>query len=201
MSRELASGSVASVSLSKSRKQVTKVLSTGQKIALTPQDERTLKTIYDYLSGYSKRMMVESLVEIKKREVEQLKSEIPPGAKLLMKERANALYGTNNFPSGNDDSIKKESDPEKADGEKKVDDYYKAREQLLKAEERLKTYMSVDHKIGFKDLDAVVRSLGKVLHKRQIDVSKTLVTVSSYGLWYFYLRNNPVYVPSFFFSK
>ena len=172
MSRELASGSTASVSLSKSRKLVNKVLSTGQKIALTPQDERTLKTIYDYLSGYSKRMLVESLVEVKKREVEQLKSEIPPGAKLLMKERANALYGTNNFPSTtNDDSIKKESDPEKADGEKKVDDYYKAREQLLKAEERLKTYMSVDHKIGFKDLDAVVRSLGKVLHKRQIDVS------------------------------
>lgn len=175
MSRELASGSTASVSLSKSRKQVAKTLSTGQKIALTPQDERTLKTIYDYLSGYSKRMMVESLVEIKKREVEQLKSEIPPGAKLLMKERANALYGTNNFSVPvNDESIKKESDPEKADGEKKVDEYYKAREQLLKAEERLKTYMSVDHKIGFKDLDAVVRSLGKVLHKRQIDVSRNI---------------------------
>lgn len=160
-----------STNVSKSRKQVTKTLATGQKIALTPQDEKTLRTIYDYLSGYSKRIMVESLVEIKKREVDQLKNDLPPGAKLLMKERANAMNNNNNNfnPSAKEDP-NKEVDPEKAEGERKVDEYYKAREQLLKAEERLKTYMSVDHKIGFKDLDAVVRSLGKVLHKRQIEV-------------------------------
>lgn len=167
MSKEL---STVSTTLTKSRKQVSKTLATGQKITLSPQDDRTLKVIYDYLAGYSKRKLVESLIEVKKREVEQIKSEIPPGAKVLMKEKANALY---NFPtsSGNQDTdAGKSADPAKIEGEKKVDEYYKAREQLLKLEERLKIYMQTDHKISFKDLDSVVRSLGKVLHRRQIEV-------------------------------
>lgn len=172
MSKDLSS---SSSTLTKSRKQVSKTLATGQKITLSPQDDRTLKVIYDYLAGYSKRKLVESLIEVKKREVEQAKSEIPPGAKVLMKERGNALYN-NAFPSssGNqengDTTQTKSVDPAKIEGEKKVDEYYKIREQLLKLEERLKIYLQTDHKISFKDLDSVVRSLGKVLHRRQIEV-------------------------------
>lgn len=141
-----------------SRKSVSKKLSTGQRITLTPQDDRTLKYIYDFVSGYSKRKQIEASIEIKKREVEKLNSEISPAAKLLMKERVNL----GNISYMNDDS--------KLDGEIKVDEYYKAKEQFLKLEERLKLHVLTDHKISFKDIDAVVRSLGTVLSKKQIEV-------------------------------
>ena len=35
----------------KSRKQILKKLSTGQKISLSPQEDRMLKTAFDYLAG------------------------------------------------------------------------------------------------------------------------------------------------------
>mmetsp|Transcript_20156 Transcript_20156/g.45084 ORF Transcript_20156/g.45084 Transcript_20156/m.45084 type:complete len:293 (-) Transcript_20156:316-1194(-) len=154
----------ATVSLSKSsRKQITKVLSTGQKISLTPQDERTLKGIYDYMAGYAKRVLIERAVEEKKREVDLLKSEIPPGEKLQMQERASYTGSpTMELIADLDDELK-------AEGTLKVENYYKAKEQRLKLEEKLKLYMTVDHKICFKDVDAILRSLGRVLHRRQIE--------------------------------
>jgi len=157
------------------RKQIVKVLSTGQQISLTPQDDRTLKMIYDFIAGYAKRMHIERILEEKKREVEQLKHEIPPGAKLLMKERANkgrTASTSNNVENDADnvaDDENEEKDPVKTEGEIKVDNYYKAREVLLKLEEKLKLFLLTDHKISFKDLDAVIKSLGKTLTKRQID--------------------------------
>ena len=172
MSKE---NSTTTASLTKSRKQVTKTLATGQKITLAPQDDRTLKTVYDYLAGYSKRKLIESLVEIKKREVEQLKNDIPTGAKVLMKERKKVNYTTTYMDNSDEEnelssSVPKENNPELIEGQMKVDEYYNGREQLAKLEERLKTYMMIDHKISFKDLDSVIRTLGKTLHKRQIEV-------------------------------
>jgi hypothetical protein len=182
MSKDLPSQ--PSITLTKSRKQVTKTLATGQKITLSPQDDRVLKVIYDYLAGYSKRKLVESLIEVKKREVEQLKNDIPPGAKMLMKERTKASTyhnnNNNNFTDNNSDEepepVVKALDPEMIEGQQKVDEYYKAREQLLKLEDRLKTYMMVDHRISFKDLESVLLALGKGLHKRQIEVSRCRIS-------------------------
>jgi hypothetical protein len=172
MSKDLPSQ--PSITLTKSRKQVTKTLATGQKITLSPQDDRVLKVIYDYLAGYSKRKLVESLVEVKKREVEQLKNDIPPGAKVLMKERTKAATYHNNNKDNNSDEeaepVVKAINPEMVEGQQKVDEYYRAREQLLKLEDRLKTYMMVDHRISFKDLESVLLALGRGLHKRQIEV-------------------------------
>lgn len=178
MSKELSQSST--VGLTTTRKQVNKVLSTGQKISLTPQDERTLKSIYDYLAGFAKRQQIESLIEVKKREVDQLKNNLSPKAKLLMKEKgANATkaqvstHGNNNnedeYNESDKDKTKGEND--KSDGEKQVEEYFTARDQLLKLEEKLKNFLRIDHKIGFKDLDAVIRSLGTALHRRQIEVS------------------------------
>jgi hypothetical protein len=168
MSKEL---STSSVNLGKSRKQVTKTLATGQKISLSPQDDRTLKVIYDYLAGYSKRTLVESLVEVKRREVEQLRNDIPPGAKVLMKERTKA--SRINRDANSDEEVEptpKSNDPDMVEGQKKVDLYYKGKEQLVKLEDRLKSCTMVDHKISFKDLDCVTKALGKPLHRRQIEV-------------------------------
>jgi hypothetical protein len=165
--------SANSSNLTKSRKQITKVLATGQKITLTPQDDRTLKVIYDYLAGYTKRKLIESLFDVRKREVELLKSAIPPGVKVLMKERGagyKAQHGDDTIKL-EDGNTNQEVDSVRVEIEKKVEDYYKAREVLLKLEERLKAFLLVDHKISFKDLDTVIRSLGKVLHRRQIEVS------------------------------
>lgn len=74
------------------RKALKKRLTTGQTILITPQDERILKTMYDYISGYTNRKNVEAAIEIKRREVDTLKNELSPRAKLLMKE--NYTYST-----------------------------------------------------------------------------------------------------------
>lgn len=48
--------------------------------------------MYDYISGYTNRKNVEAAIEIKRREVDTLKNELSPRAKLLMKE--NYTYST-----------------------------------------------------------------------------------------------------------
>lgn len=161
------------------RKTLSKRLSTGQTITLTPQDDKTLKTLYDYVSGFTNRKNVEAAIEIKKSEVELLKSELSPRAKLLLKERANQTFIANK-PSHDTNDDENESHTanhnqqqqqiNQLEGEYKLDEYYKAKEQLVKLEERLKVYSSTDHKISAKDIDGVVRLLGVTMNKRQIEV-------------------------------
>lgn len=82
---------------------------------ITPQDERILKTIYDYISGYTNRKNVEAAIEIKRREVDTLKNELSPRAKLLMKE--NYSYSTliANAASMNLDNDNDDDDAENVD--------------------------------------------------------------------------------------
>ena len=194
MSRELAAETAAGAdgSAPKSRKAITKKLSTGHRITLSPQDDRTLKTIYEFCSGYAKRKQIESAIELRKREVDQLLKEIPASAKILMKQRAAAgiggsagLYGKirTGGPLDDDDTViggtiddettaagDSRTLDSRTEGEIAVDAYYRAKEQLTKIEDKLKAHMMTDHKISFKDLDAVIRSLGTNMPRKQVEV-------------------------------
>lgn len=159
-----------SVPQQKARKQISKKLSTGQKISLSTQDERTMRNVYDYLAGYSSRRYIESALEAKKSEVNHIHNALPPSARLHLQVQPRSLHSTglnSPKPEGeNDDSS------EKNETDVLLDQYYKAKDQLLKLEEKLKQHSAIDHRIGFKDLDSVLRALGTPFTKKQIDVSK-----------------------------
>jgi hypothetical protein len=149
----------------KARKQVTKRLSTGQKISLSTQDERTLRSVYEYLAGYAARRSIESALEVKKSEVNQLHNQLPPSARLLLQMQPRTLHSLKEGQSEGDVM------EEKTENDALLDQYYKAKDQLHKLEEKLKQHSAVDHRIGFKDLDAVLKSLGSAFSKKQIEVS------------------------------
>lgn len=139
------------VPVSKGRKQVTKKLSTGQRITLSLQDERTLRAIYEYLAGYASRRTVETVIEEKRADVSRLHTALPPSARLLlqMQPKNSVVHST------------PEAEGERSEGDLLLDQYYKAKDALQKAEDKLKVLTSTDHKISFKDLDAILKSLGK----------------------------------------
>ncbi len=150
----------------KARKQITKRLSTGQKISLSTQDERTLRSVYEYLAGYAARRSIESALEVKKGEVNQLHNQLPPSARLLLQMQPRTLHSSTLKES----QVEGDVNEEKSENDILLDQYYKAKEQLHKLEEKLKQHSAVDHRIGFKDLDAVLKSLGSAFTKKQIEV-------------------------------
>lgn len=174
----------------KSRKAVAKKLSTGHRITLTPQDDRTLKVIYDFMSGFSKRKYIESAIESKKRDVELSLKEIPASARILMKQRAagNVTGGFgfnnedvevdstqhNNNDWNNFDATDEVSAAARSEAELLIDTYYREKEQLQKLEEKLKAHTQTDHRIGIKDLDAVIKSLGITMSKKHLEVCSAM---------------------------
>lgn len=152
----------------KARKQVVKRLSTGQKISLSTQDERTLRSVYDFLAGFATRRSIESALELKKSDVNQLHSQLPPSARLLLQMQPRTMHSSplkEMLPQEGDNS------EEKSENDMLLDQYYKAKEQLHKLEEKLKQHSAVDHRIGFKDMDAMLKTLGSAFSKKQIEVS------------------------------
>lgn len=156
--------------VAKSRKQVVKKLSTGHKITLSTQDDRTLKSVYEYLSGFSTRRNIETALEAKKTEVSRLHTALPPSARLLlqMQPRVTTTYGVNHNQADAEQQ-KGENSATKSEADILLDEYYHAKDQLHKLEEKLKSHGSCDHKISFKDLDAVLKTLGPPFSRKQIE--------------------------------
>lgn len=155
----------------KSRKQVVKKLATGHKITLSTQDDRTLRSVYEYLSGFSTRRNIEASLEAKKAEVTRLHNALPPSARLLlqMQPRSTTTYGVTHNPTETEQQKVDTSAPSKSEADVLLDEYYHSKDQLLKLEEKLKAHGSCDHKISFKDLDAVLKTLGPPFSKKQIE--------------------------------
>lgn len=147
----------------RSRKIISKKLSTGQKITLTPHDDRILKNIYDYISGYAKRKQIETALETIKKEVNTLNNAIPTQTKLQMQlQRGGSFdYTVENVSQGSE-VIKSENDI-------LLDKYYQAKAEQLKLEDTLKLHSMTDHKISFKDLEGVLKSLNEPLNRKQIE--------------------------------
>jgi len=163
------------IPLPKTRKQVVKKLSTGHKIHLSTQDERTLRSIYEYLAGYANRRAIETALEAKKVEVNRLHNALPPSARLLlqMQPKAGALPTSTTSEiveqKGDAAQVASGSTTSRNEADLLLDEYYRAKDHMHKLEDKLKAHTSVDHKISFKDLDAVLRSLGPPFSKKQIE--------------------------------
>lgn len=151
----------------RSRKTVSKKLSTGQKITLTPHDDRILKNIYDYIAGYSKRKHIENALETIKKEVNTLNNAIPTQTKLQMQIHRGGSY---DYPIEN---VSMGSDVIKSEHDIVLDKYYQAKAEQLKLEETLKVHSLTDHKICYKDLEGVLKSLNGSLNRREIEVCKS----------------------------
>lgn len=154
----------------KSRKQVVKKLSTGHKISLPSQDERTLRSVYDYLAGYANRRSIETALEAKKVEVSKLHNALPPSARLLLQMQPRTMipaFGANHATGENEG---RDATPaSKSEADILLDEYYHAKDQLHKLEDKLKNHSAGQHTISFKDLDAVLKSLGPPFSKKQIE--------------------------------
>lgn len=161
----------SSAPVSKSRKQVVKKLSTGHKITLSTQDDRTLRSVYEYLSGISSRRNIEGALEAKKVEVARLHAALPPSARLLlqMQPRSGTAYSINLTQIEADHHKTDVAAANKNESNVLLDEYYHAKDQLHKLEETLKAHGSIDHKISFKDLDIVLKSLGPPFSRKQIE--------------------------------
>lgn len=149
----------------RSRKTISKKLSTGQKITLTPHDDRILKNIYDYISGFAKRKHIENALENIKKEVNTLNNAIPTQTKLQMQLNRGGSF---DYPIEN---ISQGSEVIKSEHDILLDKYYQAKAEQLKLEDTLKLHSMTDHKISYKDLEGVLKSLNEPLSKKQIEVS------------------------------
>jgi hypothetical protein len=168
MKKEITSNQPIAV---KGRKQVNKKLSTGQKISLSLQDERILRAVYDYLAGFQSRRSIEASIDAKRSDVNQLHTALPPSARLsLQVQPKNGLISTyQTYIPVQQTNPEREEIP-RTDTDSMVDQYIKAKEELQKLEEKLKAHGAADRKISYKDLDAILKSLGATFHRKQIEV-------------------------------
>jgi len=166
---------------SKAKKQISKKLSTGQKIQLTTQDEKTLKAVYDFLAGYAVRRSIETALDAKKNEVTHLHNALPPSSRLQIQlQPRNFLTSSYNLEShnnNNNQSGENATPPPKSEVDIMLDSYYKAKAEQMKLEEKLKAHVNIDHKISFKDLELILKTLGSSFSKKQIEVSLYVLTL------------------------
>jgi hypothetical protein len=168
MSSELPAATQQQQQPVKARKQITKKLSTGQKISLSTQDERTLRAIYEYLAGYASRRAIETSLEAKKADVTRLHNALPPSSRLQLQMQPRSLARMAEEKEEGENTA--EENAAKTETDLLLDEYYLAKDELHKLEDKLKIHTAMDHKISFKDLDAVLKSLGPPFHRKQIEV-------------------------------
>ena len=144
------------------------ILSTGDTVYLTRQDERLLKNSYLYLSGFYKRQQIIAIVDQKREEVTRLAALIPsptsPGHST--NKSASSKLSVTNTPALKDYRVDLRSA-----AQVRLDEYQRAKDELTLLEDKLQLFLAQDHKVGAKDIDAVLRHLGHPLGKRTIEVS------------------------------
>jgi hypothetical protein len=139
-------------------RNVVKDLSTGQSIYLTVYEDRMLKRVYDYLAGYAARQQFVKKIELKKEEVSVISSEV----KQMISKEAN---------HSDDNIVKSYRVEQRNTNEIQTDAMFKAKDELQLLEEKFKHFENQHHKIGFKDIDLLLRKLGVTMPKKNIEVS------------------------------
>ena len=146
-------------------RNIEKALSTGQTIKLTSFEDRMLKRVYDYLAGYATRQQLVRKIEQKKEQVSAISSEV----KQLMSRDAHQT---------DDNNIAKSYRVEqRSANEIQTDAMFKAKDELGVLEEKFKQFESQSHKIGFKDIDVLLRKLGVSLPKKNIEVKMACINL------------------------
>lgn len=138
-----------------SRNTQTKKLITRQEVSLSPQEERLLRRVFDYLAGYVDRINLEKSVEEKKKLVDDLAQSLPSKLPTVPNKQENSLAFRIDLRSEQDI---------------KIDEYYKQKEELVTLETALKSHLSSVHVIESKDIEELASRLGLSLTKKQVEV-------------------------------
>lgn len=139
-------------------RNVTKELSTGQTIQLTSFEDRMLRRVYDYLAGYATRHSLMKKIEQKKEEVSSISNEV----KFNMSKKENETFDMNNV-------VKSYRVEQRSANEIQTDAMFKAKDELSSIEEKYKLFENQEHKIGFKDIDVLLKKLGMSMPKKNIE--------------------------------
>ena len=151
-------------------------LSIGNRIALTSQEERMLRIAYEYLAGFAKRSQKEQTCDKKKEEVTALFTNLPPAARVQIRERSQTAKGTGEILLvGTKENLWTEH-------ERRLDEFLRAKGELQTLEDDLKSFSLTDHKISMKDLDAALRKFGTVMSKKELEVSFIVIYVTLFLL-------------------
>ena len=131
-----------------------------------------LKRVYDYLAGHAMRQQHIQRIENKRQEVVKISTDI--GQLPKVPESAS---------DGKTMSLKSYREDQRNPVEKQTDSMFLAEDDLEEMEEKYKQFELQKHKIGFKDIDMVLRNLGAAMHKRNIEVIVTAnVEYKRFGL-------------------
>lgn len=144
------------------RKTISHRLSTGNTIELTAQEERMLKSAYDFIAGYAQRIQKEAAFEKKKEHVATLFANLPSSARVSVLPRPADLPSLlSKAPPGDNSGL--------TETERKLDEFLRAKAELMLMDEELKDFSSVNRIISFKDIEAALDRLGANVHRKDIE--------------------------------
>jgi 16S rRNA C1402 N4-methylase RsmH len=152
-------------------RNVMKELSTGQTIKLTSFEDRMLKRVYDYLAGHCTRQLFLKKIEAKREEVSEISTEVKKNMVSISRE---ASLSENTHDHNHSHSVKSYRVEQRSANEIQTDAMFKAKDELHVLEEKYKNFENQIHKIGFKDIDVLLRKLGVSMPKKNIEVSEVI---------------------------
>lgn len=120
------------------------------------------------MSGFAARRRIEEELDEKKAALNEIHVQMPAAARMLLTTRQ---ASPEKYVADDEDSLTLNEDNETRimDAEAKVELYTAKKDAVTKLEERLKTFLSKDHYITFKDVEALLKYLGNTMSKKQIE--------------------------------
>lgn len=141
------------------RRTVKTKLHTGQTIALTPADEKMLRSAYDHLQGYAERVSLQQALQLKQEELGQMGvGALLSGFKGANRKAATtvtvidgARVTTTSAAGAGSEGFDPEAETERVN---------RAKDEFKVLEERLAVHIAADQRICFRDIDTIMRDLG-----------------------------------------
>jgi len=137
------------------RQSVKHKLRTGQTITLTPGDERLIRGVYDYLQGFSVRCQLTEQLEHTRLQLLSLGISLEKSAMNTKKIHV-SLPSKLPIDTLNHNKLSERQ----SDGVTEHDFVQRVRDEYKIVEDKLACHISMDHKISFDDIEAVLLSLG-----------------------------------------
>ena len=134
-------------------------LSTGQRITLTPQEDRMLRRVYSFIAGMASRLQMQQRIEEKRQELASLNTSSTTDTSTL---------------------IKSYRQDQRSASEIHTDAQFQLKDELAVLEDKLRLFDASEHVISAKDIDVLLKNLGASMTKKQIEVyllSRAMVIV------------------------
>ena len=142
-----------------------KRLVTRQTVSLSSQDEKMLKRTFDYMAGYVQRTHLETTLDEKK----QLLNELNDLVKTDNSHSSEKVHGKPSQSQSQSASLVASSQDMRSEADKRLDEFYKVKDELSVLEKMHKEHLGAIHTICIKDVDAITKKRGVSLTKKQIE--------------------------------